>query len=151
MSGLKQKDWAIAMANGREFGDARGWIYKFSEEAVFRNSPFIVLRHGTWEPIDSRWCHFDEVEEIFGNMPNLAVNTNVMVKDEPLAEHEWIPAHFKKWNKGKIICFAERATSFSVYDNREYSWDCWKVDDGAHKGKSNVKQDISTKQEIKNE
>ncbi len=144
-----KKDWAIAMANGREFGDARGWIYKFSEEAVFRNSPFIVLRHGTWEPIDSRWCHFDEVEEIFGNMPNLAVDTNVLVKDK--LGKEWSTRHFMKWDGQRIVCFANGDSSFTEKDKGGRHWEYYKVVSGAHKGKSNVTKEIFTGKEIENE
>ncbi len=132
-----KKDWAIAMANGREFGDAHGWIYKFSEEKVFRNSPFIVLRHGNWESIDSRWCHFDEVEEIFGNMPNLAVDTKVLVKETD--SDTWEHHHFKEWNaQGEMVCHNGGKTSFTAGNKKPYWWRLWKVADGPHKGKSNV-------------
>ncbi len=143
-----RKDWAIAMANGREFSDNDGWVYKFDESGEFKHSPFRVLRHGTWEEIRRYWCCFDEVKEIFGNMPNLEVDTNVLVKDK--LGKEWSTRHFMKWDGQRMVCFANGDSSFTEKDKGGRHWNYYKVVGGAHKGKSNVTKEIFTGKEIEN-
>ncbi len=132
-----QKIWAAAMMADREFDGSDGCRYKFFAENWGNSSPFKVFTNGEWRNMGISWMEHGNVIEIFKDQPDLKIDTEVLVSDK--FDGEWERAHFSNYGDNhSMVCFADGKTS----ETKEYhQWRYWKVDNGAHKGKSNVKQE----------
>ncbi len=135
---MEQKEGIQALMDGRRFKDNAGNVYLWSDDNLY-NSPFRV---NVKDRVDMRpglhnfWEVLDELVEIFDN-PDLAVDTRVLVAHGTGSKLK--PRYFKGWDKeGSMLCYSNGQTSFSSFSNDDtYTWRCWEVARGIHKGKTN--------------
>ncbi len=119
-----EKEYAQAMLNGRVF-DINGNICKFDPDADVNGyseygtegeySPFVCKRkhRDYWEFMDELWYERQGIKEVFPDLPNLKVNTKVLVRDDPHAP--FVERFFKEFVKNPFI-----ATKF---DEDDYGYD----------------------------
>ncbi len=132
-----EREWAIAMLYEREFADLDGCRYKFFGDNDRPGSPFKILVHGEWESMQNSWSEYNKVFEVFKDQPNLDIGAKVLVTNNHRGE--WKHAHFSSYGSNNTMICSKKS------DNKEYQyqyhslWRYWKVLEGKHKGKSNIK------------
>ncbi len=110
-------EFADAMRSGRIF-DIKGLICKFDPDAIDVASkdiysPFVCKNKGKWLAMDNAWRDREDMVEVFPDLPNLKVNTKVLVRDDPHAP--FVERFFKEFVKNPFI-----ATKF---DDDDYGYD----------------------------